>query len=54
MHCPRCGHQQKLEKTSFCTKCGLEMSDVKELLTSEQSEKKEKRKSEIKKSDGKE
>jgi hypothetical protein len=47
MHCPRCGHQQNSDKISFCTKCGLEISDVKELLTSELSESKANRKSEI-------
>lgn len=47
MHCPRCGHQQNSDKIRFCTKCGLEMSDVKELLTSELSETKANRKSEI-------
>jgi ribosomal protein L37E len=48
MHCPRCGHQQNSEKISFCTKCGLEISDVKELLTPElQREIKAKRKSKI-------
>ncbi len=35
MHCPRCGQQQNLEETRFCTKCGLEIGDVKELLAPE-------------------
>ena len=34
IHCPRCGHQQNLDETRFCTKCGLEISDVKELMNS--------------------
>jgi ribosomal protein L37E len=43
MHCPRCGHQQNADKIRFCTKCGFEMSNVKELLTSELSETKAKK-----------
>ena len=42
MHCPRCGHQQNSDNIRFCTKCGLEISDVKELLTSEPGKTKEK------------
>jgi ribosomal protein L37E len=47
MHCPRCGHQQNADNIRFCTKCGFEMSNVKELLTSELTETKAKKKSEI-------
>ena len=49
MHCPRCGHQQNSDEIRFCTKCGLEMSDVKELLAPALRETKTKRKSEINK-----
>jgi hypothetical protein len=35
MHCPRCGHQQNSDEIRFCTKCGLEISDVKALLAPE-------------------
>ena len=47
MHCPRCGHQQNSDKIRFCTKCGLEISDVKELLAPERRQKKANRKDEI-------
>ncbi len=47
MHCPKCGHQQTSDKIRFCTKCGLEIGDVKALLAPELREKKAKRKSEI-------
>jgi len=47
IHCPRCGYQQNPDKIRFCTKCGLEISDVKELLTSEPSETKTKKNREI-------
>ncbi|MBS1795680.1 MAG: hypothetical protein JSS81_17630 [Acidobacteria bacterium] len=33
MHCPRCGHRQNSDEIRFCTKCGLEIGEVKELLT---------------------
>ena len=46
MHCPRCGHQQNSDDIRFCTKCGLEVGDVKELLAPELREIKAKRKSE--------
>lgn len=49
MHCPRCGHQQNSDEISFCTKCGLEIGNVKELLTPELRKTTEKRKEEIKK-----
>jgi hypothetical protein len=49
MHCPRCGHQQNSLESHFCTKCGLEISDVKELLAPELSETKAKKKNEINK-----
>lgn len=35
MHCPKCGHRQTSDKTSFCTKCGLAIGDVKEMLVPE-------------------
>lgn len=44
MHCPRCGHQQNSDEIRFCTKCGLEISNVKELLAPELRETKAKRK----------
>ncbi len=47
MHCPRCGHQQNSDEIRFCTKCGLEMSNIKELLAPELRQTKAKRKSEI-------
>ena len=47
MHCPRCGHQQNSDEIRFCTKCGLEISDVKELLAPERRQKKANRKDEI-------
>ena len=34
MHCPQCGHKQNSGDTSFCSKCGLEISEIKELLNS--------------------
>lgn len=43
MHCPRCGHQQNSDKTSFCTKCGLAIGDVKEMLIPESHKNKENR-----------
>ncbi len=49
MHCPRCGHQQNSDEIRFCTKCGLEIGDVKALLAPELRELKSKRKSEINK-----
>lgn len=49
MHCPRCGQRQNSEEIRFCTKCGLEISNVKELLMPELSEKNAKKKSEIRK-----
>lgn len=42
MHCPRCGHQQSSDEIRFCTKCGLAMNDVKEILNPEKREKKAK------------
>ncbi len=33
MHCPRCGLQQVSEESSFCTRCGFQLSVVKELLS---------------------
>ncbi len=47
MHCPRCGHRQNSDAIRFCTKCGLKIGDVKELLAPELSQTKSKRKSEI-------
>ncbi|MEZ5343985.1 MAG: zinc ribbon domain-containing protein [Pyrinomonadaceae bacterium] len=48
MHCPKCGQKQGLNETSFCSKCGFEISDVKDLLitgtTGTRSELKKKRK----------
>ncbi len=38
MHCPRCGHRQNSDEIRFCTKCGLEISDVKALLAPEARE----------------
>ncbi len=49
MHCPKCGHQQSSDKIRFCTKCGLEMSNVKNLLAPELRITKENRKSEANK-----
>lgn len=49
MHCPRCGQEQNSGEIRFCTKCGLEMSDVKELLAPELRQTKAERKSEINK-----
>lgn len=50
MHCPRCGHQQQnSDEISFCTKCGLEISNVKKLLAPELNEAKAKRKKAISK-----
>lgn len=46
MHCPRCGQQQTSDEIRFCTKCGLEISDVKDLLASEPTQTKANRKSE--------
>lgn len=47
MHCPKCGNQQTSEEISFCTKCGLAMDDVKELLVPERREVKVKNKNKI-------
>lgn len=47
MHCPRCGHPQTSDKIRFCTKCGLAMNDVKELLVPQMGEVKEKKKNKI-------
>ena len=48
MHCPRCGQRQDSGEIRFCTKCGLEISDVKELLAPKiHREMETKRKSEI-------
>jgi len=47
MHCPRCGQQQNSDEIRFCTKCGLEIGDVKELLAPELRQTKANRKSEI-------
>lgn len=45
MHCPRCGHQQASDKIRFCAKCGLAMSEIREILNPELREiKKEKNK----------
>ena len=49
MHCPQCGQQQNSDEIRFCTKCGLEVGDVKELLAPELREVKAKRKSEVNK-----
>ena len=32
MHCPRCGQQQVSEETKFCSRCGLQLVIVTELL----------------------
>lgn len=32
MHCPRCGQQQVSEETRFCSRCGLQLGLVAELL----------------------
>ncbi len=45
MHCPRCGYQQNSDEIHFCTKCGLAISNVKELLAPEIHGIKKKRKS---------
>lgn len=42
MHCPQCGHRQTSDKTSFCTKCGLALGDVKKILVPELQENKDK------------
>lgn len=44
MHCPRCGHRQNSDEISFCAKCGLDISDVRNLLASGTGETKAKRK----------
>ena len=44
MHCPRCGHQQNSDEIRFCTKCGLAMSEVKEILVPELRKNKAKKK----------
>ncbi len=44
MHCPRCGQQQTSDEIRFCTKCGLEISDVKDLLAPETVQTKTQRK----------
>jgi len=49
MHCPQCGFEQTSDEIRFCTKCGLEISDVKALLTPELRKRKAKRKSETNK-----
>jgi hypothetical protein len=49
MYCPRCGQEQNSGEISFCTKCGLDLSDVRKLLAPELTEKKTKRKQEINK-----
>ncbi len=46
MHCPRCGHQQNSDEIRFCTKCGLEISEVKDLLAPELRQTKARRRSE--------
>lgn len=33
MFCPQCGHQQLSTKTRFCSRCGLSLSMMTELLT---------------------
>ena len=45
MHCPRCGYRQTSDEIRFCTKCGLEISDVKNLLTPETVQTKAQRRS---------
>jgi hypothetical protein len=35
MHCPRCGHEQTSDTIRFCTKCGLALGGVKEILVPE-------------------
>ena len=45
MHCPRCGFQQTSDEIRFCTKCGLEISDVKDLLAPNKVQTKAQRKS---------
>ena len=45
MHCPRCGQRQNSDEIRFCTKCGLEISEVKELLAPESVQTKSNRKS---------
>ncbi len=47
IHCPRCGNRQNSDEVNFCTKCGLQISDVKELLAPELRQTKEKGKSEL-------
>lgn len=49
MHCPQCGYRQNLDKARFCTKCGLDISDVKALLASNLAETKTKRKNDRRK-----
>ena len=49
MHCPRCGQLQNSDEIRFCTKCGLEIGDVKELLAPQIRKSEAQRKSENKK-----
>ena len=35
MFCPRCSHQQTSETARFCTKCGFQISAVKELIAND-------------------
>lgn len=42
MHCPRCGYRQASGEIRFCTKCGLAMGDVKEILVPQLREVKKK------------
>jgi hypothetical protein len=47
MHCPRCGQEQSSDEIRFCTKCGLAMSEVKQLLVPGSRETKKQRKNKI-------
>lgn len=49
MHCPRCGQRQNSDEIRFCTKCGLEIGDVKDLLAPELRQTNLQRKSELNK-----
>lgn len=35
MYCPKCSQQQISDETSFCSRCGLPMTDVKALLATD-------------------
>lgn len=43
MHCPQCGYRQDSDRIRFCTKCGLDIGDVRDLLANKSGESKIKR-----------